>query len=322
MPFGQPSYRSCILRGYQANVVNTAKEAYELSERNFTRLEDFRFEGPLESRLVSSGPRLGNWSVRLVHSTGHHISLSDDDKVSLLFPYFGAIGVGNARISEIALPSELIVAGPGFRDTTLSRQYLGALIQVPVEAAVKLDLALSDQRSGGFWQRSIVRLTAPAASAKAHLLVEALERKHTQLDSSDGWLELIKPLWQALALAAAGDHGVIEPPASLAQVLKAEDFMVAHSSQSVSLLDVARAVSVGPRALQLAFMRHRRYSPLQFLQSHRLRQASLRLGKLGLSVTITDVALDAGFTHPSRFSDAYRKAFGEYPSQTQRRAHP
>jgi AraC-like DNA-binding protein len=322
MPFGLPSYRSCSLRGYQTNVVNTAREAYELSERNFTRLEDFRFESPLECRLVSSGARLGSWSVRLVHSTGHRISLCDDDKVSLLFPYFGAIGVGNARISEIARPSEMIVAGPGFRDTTLSRQYLGALIQVPVEAALKLDLALCDRAARGFWQGRIVRLTTPAASAKAHLLIEALERKQTQLDATESWVELIRPLWEALSLAAVGGRGVIEPPASMAQVLTAEEFMVAHSSQSLSLLDVARTVGVGARALQLAFMRHRRYSPLQFLQSHRLRQASLHLGQLGLSVSITDVALDAGFTHLSRFSEAYRKAFGEYPSQTQRRARP
>jgi transcriptional regulator GlxA family with amidase domain len=32
--------------------------------------------------------------------------------------------------------------------------------------------------------------------------------------------------------------------------------------------------------------------------------------------TVTDVAIDLGFTHLSKFSKSYRERFGEMPSQT------
>ena len=35
--------------------------------------------------------------------------------------------------------------------------------------------------------------------------------------------------------------------------------------------------------------------------------------------SVTEVALDHGFLHLGRFSEAYRKRFGELPSQTSRR---
>ncbi len=259
--------------------------------------------------------------MRLVHSSGHRISLCDEDKISLLFPYFGTIGVDNARQSVVARPSELIVAGPGHRETHLSRHYLGMLIQVPLDVADRLDEGLVGRSSTrADWRDGIGGFTAPAASAKAHLLMETLERKDTSLDTGEAWTAAIKPLWEALSLAADDRDSAIGQPASLTQVTMAEAFMAANSAEPLSLMAVARAVNVGPRAFQLAFMRHRRLSPLQFLHRLRLDRARLRLSQPDQSRTVTEVALDTGFSHLSRFSAAYQKAFGECPSDTLRQA--
>jgi transcriptional regulator GlxA family with amidase domain len=96
--------------------------------------------------------------------------------------------------------------------------------------------------------------------------------------------------------------------------------MAAHCTEVFHLGAIARAVDVGPRSLQLAFRRHRRRSPLQFLQDCRLHLVRRRLsdGRPGTSVTST--AVDCGFSHLGRFSETYRRAFGERPSQTLRRA--
>jgi AraC-like DNA-binding protein len=41
--------------------------------------------------------------------------------------------------------------------------------------------------------------------------------------------------------------------------------------------------------------------------------------QLATARSVTEVALDHGFLHLGRFSEAYRKRFGELPSQTWRR---
>jgi AraC-like DNA-binding protein len=57
-------------------------------------------------------------------------------------------------------------------------------------------------------------------------------------------------------------------------------------------------------------------SPLEWVNARRLAAARARLLRSSFGVAISNVALDCGFTHPSRFSAAYRRAHGELPSAT------
>ena len=52
----------------------------------------------------------------------------------------------------------------------------------------------------------------------------------------------------------------------------------------------------------------------------RLARARQEFVRRGTSATVTDVALNSGFTQFGRFAAEYRKAFGELPSATVRRA--
>jgi AraC-like DNA-binding protein len=87
----------------------------------------------------------------------------------------------------------------------------------------------------------------------------------------------------------------------------------------IGLADIARAASVTPRAVQLAFRRHLGTTPTAYLRQVRLAQAhrERRDAAPGGGVTVTDVAARWAFT-PSRFTERYRAAYGVLPSQTLR----
>ncbi len=319
MPSIRRGTRGHVLRHFPPTIVRTSRDAFELSERLFSRLGGFAFDGPEDNRLISSGPQISGGSVQLVSSTGHRISIRDDDKLSILFPYSGAIRVSRGPQTETARPSELLIVQPGRRETHLSRHYLGVLIQVPMGEAERMDGAWRATTGRLRHARGLTRLASPAVVARAHLLIEALDRRPSLLDQSDRWAEQLTSLWEALAVALDGRVHPDPPLASLDQVRRAEAFMASRAGEALSLGAIARAVDVGPRSLQLAFQRHRRRTPFQFLEECRLLEARERLAQPAPGATVTSVAHDCGFTHLGRFSDVYRRMFGEPPSRVLQR---
>ncbi len=99
-------------------------------------------------------------------------------------------------------------------------------------------------------------------------------------------------------------------------------FIVSNLTESLSVGDIAAAAGVSDRALQWAFQRHLGLSVMAFVLQGRLKKANQQLlDAHGDSMTVTAAALNSGFGHLSRFSSAYRKFFGEYPSETLGRRH-
>lgn len=99
-------------------------------------------------------------------------------------------------------------------------------------------------------------------------------------------------------------------------VRRAVAFIDAHAAEPVSLTDIATAARVGPRALQIAFRRHRDESPIDYLRRVRLHRAHLDLqaGDPTTGDTVGRIAARWGFTHTGRFSAAHRRAYGNAPS--------
>jgi AraC family ethanolamine operon transcriptional activator len=103
-------------------------------------------------------------------------------------------------------------------------------------------------------------------------------------------------------------------------VKTAEDYVLSHTHDHVHVDDLCRAASVSERALQYAFKEVLGVTPVAYLirlRLHRVRQLLVAAGRG--STTVSTVALDWGFWHFGEFSSAYRKCFGERPSDTLRR---
>lgn len=103
-------------------------------------------------------------------------------------------------------------------------------------------------------------------------------------------------------------------------VRKAVELIEAHAHEPLVVEDIAEAVGVSVRALQSGFRRHMGSSPMAYLRDVRfdLVHKDLIAADPSEGVSVTQLALARGFTHLSRFAQAYRERYGVSPSDTLR----
>jgi transcriptional regulator GlxA family with amidase domain len=102
-------------------------------------------------------------------------------------------------------------------------------------------------------------------------------------------------------------------------VKRAEEFFRANAAEAVTIEMVAQAAGCSVRALQLAFRQFRNITPMEALRRIRLEQAREEIARPDRSRSVIEVAAKFGFTNPGRFSDQYKRAFGQLPSEALRR---
>ncbi|WP_430788346.1 AraC family transcriptional regulator [Actinoplanes sp. G11-F43] len=116
-------------------------------------------------------------------------------------------------------------------------------------------------------------------------------------------------------LVAPADGG---PPRPIRRVLTA---ISDEPERAFTVGELASIAGMSVRSLQSGFRRHVGSAPMAYLQEVRLSRAheTLRRGDPA-RVTVAEVANRWGFAHLGRFASAYRRRFGESPSETLRSA--
>ena len=104
------------------------------------------------------------------------------------------------------------------------------------------------------------------------------------------------------------------------QVRLAEAYIEANWDQPLTIEALALVTGVSTRTLFHSFRKSRGYSPMDFAQQLRLGRARKMLQRAEVSTSVTSVAFACGFGNLGHFSGYYRRAFGEVPSATLRRA--
>ena len=142
------------------------------------------------------------------------------------------------------------------------------------------------------------------------LLERAADAGHSILDCAE---QVVDELGQEPAEGPA--H-----PAEPANMRRALAYLEEHAAEDVDVADVAAAAGLGTRGLQMAFRRWRGTTPLAHLRDVRLARAhdELRAADPRDGRTVADIAAHWRFTHPGRFSVAYRRRYGCSPSETLR----
>ncbi|KRE02993.1 hypothetical protein ASE63_26140 [Bosea sp. Root381] len=105
-----------------------------------------------------------------------------------------------------------------------------------------------------------------------------------------------------------------------AYIWRAEDFMRANGAEPIRMSHVAAAAGCSVRTLGHVFKHFRGNTPLGVLHSIRLELARDDLTRGAPGASVTTVARRYGFTNSARFATAYRRRFGEIPSETARRS--
>ena len=110
------------------------------------------------------------------------------------------------------------------------------------------------------------------------------------------------------------------PSAVPRHVRHALGYMRNNFREKITLEDLASACRISQRALLKQFRKFVGAPPIAHLLHMRLAMVRSELQECDQRISISDVALHCGFTHMGRFAAEYRKAFGELPSATLRRA--
>lgn len=102
-------------------------------------------------------------------------------------------------------------------------------------------------------------------------------------------------------------------------VRRTEQFIRENLCSALTLKETVQASGTGVRALHQGFRKFRRTTPMLFLKECRLQHAkTLPRDRYAVRRSIAEIAQEAGFDHPSKFSQAYKLRFGKLPSDTRR----
>tara|TARA_R110002033_G_scaffold22592_1_gene54309 strand:- start:161 stop:1189 length:1029 start_codon:yes stop_codon:yes gene_type:complete len=100
-------------------------------------------------------------------------------------------------------------------------------------------------------------------------------------------------------------------------VRRVEEFIDAHLCDPIALDEMIEVSGVSARSLHAGFRRFRDTTPMNYLKNRRLVLANSQLRNgADAGQTVTQIALECGFTHLSKFARDYHGRFGELPSET------
>ena len=99
-------------------------------------------------------------------------------------------------------------------------------------------------------------------------------------------------------------------------VHRAYEYIKANAHDPITMQDLVALTNVSERTLYSGFKSFLGASPRSCIRTCRLERARDLLAAAESPVSVAEVARRCGFKHASRFSQKYKKHFGEYPSET------
>lgn len=98
------------------------------------------------------------------------------------------------------------------------------------------------------------------------------------------------------------------------------EYIEENIKQDIAIEKLAQVARMSLRSLYLLFERHVKTTPKCYIKQRKLEKVhAILTNPLHAVPNVTAVALDYGFTHLGRFSECYKAAFGELPSDSLKR---
>jgi AraC family transcriptional regulator, ethanolamine operon transcriptional activator len=223
-------------------------------------------------------------------------------------------GIDPNREAEFVLPSDM---------QFLVFQIKRSILQNCLEVMEREDL---NER---FWANNFVQLPETILSVKAYLwqLLHLIEHQPQFLQQPQFKKLLLEDFIPLLinAIPPATPNRLTSPPLlTRAELVKrAEDYMLAHLDQSLTLTQLCQALYVSKRSLFYGFEEMFGVSPMAYLKIQRLQTVRRSLAVAAPdTVSVTSIARQFGFWSPGHFARDYKTMFGELPSETLRRTVP
>lgn len=99
--------------------------------------------------------------------------------------------------------------------------------------------------------------------------------------------------------------------------LRAQEFIEDNFRDPISMDSLCRETKTSVRTLQRCFVNHFQITPISYITARRMHEARRSLAEANPDwSSVTEIALDCGFSHLGRFSVNYRAHFRESPRDT------
>lgn len=303
-------------------------EAQVVLSQELSDLRIRKARNPREFRLDMNGVQLGR--TQLVYNEFRTDTLVEPDEVKeamLLVIGEGTPATFTLDGDPILCDRDAAVLTPSRRVSIFRPKGSGAFILRADFAAVRQRVArLLDRRPARpirFERRVDVGAGAGARARRvANSLARTFRENGDVLDHPvlrAGFDDLVLSLLLSLPSNYSRElEGHDDRPVAPALVRRAEEYLEAHAAEPVTIEGLVTRLGCSRAALFKTFRSYRDYSPMEFLNRCRLESARAQLSSSSPGASVSSVAHSCGFAHLGRFAAAYRKRFGESPSETLR----
>ncbi|WP_339863685.1 AraC family transcriptional regulator [Paremcibacter congregatus] len=187
---------------------------------------------------------------------------------------------------------------------------LSRLLMRPIDKPILFDHRVSaDQNAQAqVWWRQIWflinELDQDMNPWRSHFLLEDLERN------------LLTSLLFSFQHNYQAQLNAREATAAPKHVRRAEDYIMAHLKDTISIDDLVAVTGVSPRSIYNGFNSFRGTTPMKYILEMRLAKVREDLQAAAPGANVTTIATRWGFNQLGRFAVSYKKVYGESPSET------
>jgi AraC-like DNA-binding protein len=263
---------------------------------------------------------LGLASVIASHTSAFSIANLDDGIVRIYLPLSQSAEIRTRGRRRPLTPGSVTFAPVGDYGCDFSEGYRGLIATFPrslvAETMASLGVEanfsaqLDEVFSHGAWlnpvKRQILSLVRAVDGTPHEIIHEQRFRQAHQ--------ELLL-LHLAQALVSSGKGGEAQRVSSH-YLARATEYIQANLSDDIGPIAIAAAAGCSLRNLQLLFKREYGQTITETVRDMRLRGARDRIMRGKGRHSVTEIAIESGFSHLSDFARHYRDTFGERPSDT------
>ena len=243
-------------------------------------------------------------------------------------PDMQVVGAPSSRFVFMVLPTSpvkilgrmidsnnILLIGPGQEfDAVFPRGAKLMLFQVPT--AMLTEAAARFNEPNPFDRLTVLTPRVDFRIRESLLSSNAVFYQEPGVSQSEAELRSLFPACAFELLNSSRANEVTSTTRRYRVVRQAREYLEQHLNSPIQLEDLCQQTNASRRTLMRAFNDVYGMSPMAYRNQRRLLKAREALQR-GLS-NVTEAALDAGFSHLGRFSNVYKTAFGELPSETVR----
>lgn len=188
-------------------------------------------------------------------------------------------------------------------------QKLGRRLLRPVE--FDLEMA-TDSDFGRAWCQLVTHICQISAAAPTVLECEEVRKQYSRT--------MIELMIHAAPHNYSQEILACETQTMPWYVRRAQVHLEAHLSEVRSVADLAAAIGITPRTLQNGFREALKIHPAEYIRNARVTALHRALLAAEPGQTVTSAMVSVGIASFGRYAEYYQQQFGQWPSETLRRA--